>query len=136
MLGDLNYLSVVVALVASFVFGWLWYGVIFSKTWMRLNGMNMKGKKPKKGVMAKAMILNILGTFIMVCVFGLLILATGMITVSGVLTLALWIWLGFFVSTTLLGSVLWDMKPWALFCFNAVYWLINLVIVGLILVSI
>jgi len=35
---EVNYLAVFIATIASFVFGWLWYGPLFGKAWMRMMG--------------------------------------------------------------------------------------------------
>jgi hypothetical protein len=38
---DVNYWTVLVAAVAVFVLGWLWYSpLLFLKPWMRLRGMD------------------------------------------------------------------------------------------------
>lgn len=39
-LGTVNWLAVVVAAVASFVLGGLWYGPLFSDVWMRVSGVS------------------------------------------------------------------------------------------------
>lgn len=132
---SINYLYMLIATIASFIFGWLWYGKIFGKLWLKLSRKNPKGKKPKPSEMLRSMFLNFVGTFIMVYIFATLIFLTGLGNISGVIMLSILIWLGFFVSTTLLGNVLWDMKPWKLFFLNSTYWLLNLIIVGTILVS-
>lgn len=45
---------------------------------------------------------------------------------------AFWSWLGFVAPVTL-GSVLWDGKPWKLWGINAGYFLVTLLVMGLIL---
>jgi hypothetical protein len=135
-LGGINYIPVLVATLASFVLGWLWYGPLFGNLWLKLNGKNPKKMvSPKKGEMTRVMFLSFLGSLIMVYIFSFLI---SLIYVNGifmVFNLAVLLWLGFFVCTTLLGDVLWDMKPWKLFFLNSAYWLVNLVLIGIILVS-
>ncbi|HEX2712884.1 MAG TPA: DUF1761 family protein, partial [Candidatus Acidoferrales bacterium] len=53
----MNYLAVVVAAVAVFVLGWLWYSpLLFYKSWMRLRGLDpiaaMAGAKMPVGKLA------------------------------------------------------------------------------------
>ena len=43
--------------------------------------------------------------------------------------LGFWIWLGF-VAPILLGSVLWEGKPFNFYAINSLYWLVNLMIAG------
>lgn len=40
VLGNINWLAVVVATVVSFVLGGLWYGPLFGKVWMRVSGVD------------------------------------------------------------------------------------------------
>ncbi len=135
LIGEANYLAVLTASVALFIIGWLWYGPIFGKTWMRLNKIGAKEMAvAKKKSMLGMMFMNFIGTLIMVCVLSNLMLNVGAGGVSEALQLAFWVWLGFFASTTLLGSVLWDNKPWGLFFLNGAYWLVSLEVAALILV--
>ena len=46
--------------------------------------------------------------------------------------LGLWVWLGF-LATSMLGSVLWDGKPFALYLINVAHYLVVLVVMGAIL---
>ncbi|MGC9355126.1 MAG: DUF1761 domain-containing protein, partial [Mariniphaga sp.] len=36
--GSINYLAVIVAALSSFMVGWIWYGPLFGKSWMKLHG--------------------------------------------------------------------------------------------------
>src|SRR5256885_15853886 len=58
-----NFLAMAAAIVAAFIFGGLWYGPLFGKTWARMMGFNME-QKPDPKVMRKAFALQILGTFL------------------------------------------------------------------------
>jgi hypothetical protein len=121
----LGFTSLVAAIV-SFFLGWIWYGPLFGKTWMRLNKVKMSGKP--KG-MGKMMLLSFIGSWITASVLAGLI-STFDFSAFNAIGLAIWMWLGFFATTTLLGSVLWDGKPWGLFVLNGAYWLINLVVMA------
>ena len=128
---DVNYLAVVVVTVVSFLIGMIWYMFLFGKVWQKEMGFSDKDmKKAKEKGMALPMILNLIGTLAMVFVSALFV---GWLNLSGFsegATLGFWIWLGFFAATTLLGDVLWEMKSWKLFFINALYWLVNLVVVA------
>ena len=131
---EVNYLAVIIAAVVSLLFGFLWYGPIFGKAWMRLNGVTKKDiEASKKKGMVFPMFLHLIGNLISVFAFGVLAGSLGLVGIGSYLVLGLILSVGFFLSTTLLGSVLWDNKPWGLYLLNAVYWIINLEIVAIIL---
>lgn len=65
-------------------------------------------------------------------ILNLLCIAWGVSDLAGAVQLAFLIWLGF-IAPPMLGSFLWDHKPFALFCINAGYWLVSLLVMALIL---
>lgn len=133
--GTINWLGVLIATVISFIIGFLWYGPVFGKQWIKLSKMSASDiAKAKQKGMAKPATLNFIGTLVMVIVFAQIINLLGVSTVGQGAVLGFWIWLGFFASTTLLGGVLWENKPWGLFVLNGLYWLVNLKVVGILLV--
>ena len=130
----MNWLSVLSATVIAFIIGWIWYGPLFGKTWMKLNKISQGDiKKSKKKGMAGMMILGFIGTLITAYVLAFLILAVGASGVSNAITLSFWIWLGFLLTTTILGATLWDNKPWGLFVLNGAYWLVVLEVMAIVI---
>ena len=120
--------SIAVTVIASFVFGFLWYGPLFGKTWMGLMGKKMedcKGKKPP----ASALLLTLFGTFLTTLALGYLLYNTKSCCNFG---LPFLIWLGFYVPL-LFGSVTWEGRPWKLFALNAAYYFLNLQLISAIL---
>ena len=65
----INYVAVAVAVVANFIFGFLWYTPLFGKTWAKEMGMDPEAK-PDGGAMAKGMIMMVIGNFLMAYVFA------------------------------------------------------------------
>src|SRR5262249_30889084 len=59
----LNWLAIAVAVIAAFVFGFLWYGPLFGKTWAKLMGFDMS-KKPDSKMMMRYMAFQLLATFL------------------------------------------------------------------------
>ncbi len=116
------------AVVASFVFGFIWYGPLFGKTWAKLMGFNIEDCKDKKPPVS-CLLLTILGTFFTTSVMAYLI---NISKPSCNFAEALYIWLGFYVPL-LMGSVIWEQKPWKLFLLNAAYYLLNLQLIAAIL---
>src|SRR5690348_2723001 len=65
----LNYWAILVAVVASMVLGFLWYGPIFGKAWMKEMGIPAD-RKPDPKVMRRGMILMLIGSFLTVFVLA------------------------------------------------------------------
>ena len=120
-----NYLAMVSAVVASFVFGYLWFGPLFGKTWAQLMGKKIEDCKPKPWALALTLFGTVLTTFVLAyfmyiykpyCAYGA----------------AFFIWLGFYLPR-LLGSVTWEGQPWKLFALNAAYYFLNLQLITAVL---
>jgi hypothetical protein len=125
-----NYLAVVVAALVNYVIGSLWYGVIFSKSWMKLAGM----KEMK--VTAVSVIVALVGAFFTAYILAhAVIFAGSYMKTSGIglgLTTGLFNWLGFIAPVTI-GVVIYEKKPFMLWVLTNAYWLISLLVMGVIL---
>lgn len=125
-----NFLAVGAATVASYILGFVWYGVIFSKTWMRLTGITEMKPKPLN------LILVVVSMFVMAYVlnhsiiFGDAYLKTG--GIHGALMGAFFLWLGFVATTTLIIK-LYESKPWGLWLLDNAFWLISISVMAVIL---
>ncbi len=125
-----NFLAVAAATVASYILGFVWYGVIFSKTWMRLTGITEMKPKPLN------LILVVISMFIMAYVlnhsiiFGDAYLKTG--GISGALAGAFFLWLGFVATTTVIIK-LYESKPWGLWLLDNAFWYISISVMAVIL---
>jgi hypothetical protein len=134
-----NYIAVVVAALANIGLGFLWYGPLFGKTWSGLMGWTKSDMEAaKKKGMTKSYALMTLGSFVMSFVLAhALIFASTYLNATGIsagLMAGFWNWLGF-VAPVMLGTVLWDGKPWKLYFINAGYYLVALLLMGAILAS-
>ncbi len=133
-----NYWAVLGAALAAVVLGFIWFGPLFGKQWMKSYGMEM----PKE--ITKSMKQAMMRSYSMVAVAALVMAAvlahalfyvtefTGLTGVSTGITTALWCWLGFMVAP-LMGPVLWEDRPWKYFFITAGYWLVALALMGTIL---
>ncbi len=137
----INYWAVLVCGVASMVIGSLWFGPLFGKMWQKLMGWEnvdpAKKAEMMKGIQ-KSYILAFVGALVMAYVLAHSIaLAQDFYKSSDLSTVfsgAIWNWLGFMVPV-ILSSVLWEGKSWKMFLLNAGYYLIQLLVFALILVS-
>ena len=127
-----NYLVLGAAIATSFIFGFLWYGPVFGKEWAKLSGLSMGSMKMKP----KTMVFMVIGTFLMALTLDhALIFGSAYLKVSGAsagLQAGFWNWLGFIAPVTM-GVVLWEGKPWKLWMINAGFYLVNLLVMGVIL---
>jgi hypothetical protein len=133
-----NYWAVIVAAIASMVIGFLWYGPVFGKMWSRLMGWSEQAMADMKakGGMGSSYLIMFIGSLVMAYVLAhSLIFAATFTQTSGVsagLVVGFWNWLGFIAPVTL-GSVLWEKKSWKLWILNNAYYLVTLLVMGIIL---
>lgn len=139
----ISFLAIIIAVIAHFVLGFIWYTPLFGKIWAKENGFNMD-QKPPAGAMVKGMVFNLIGNFLMAWVFAHnlavwnpvtwgLEASPEMTTTGMAMAGAIFTWLGFFVPMDL-NSVAWEMKSWKLFFINTGYHLLSLIVVAQILV--
>jgi len=138
----LNYVAVLIAVVAHFILGFIWYTPLFGKVWAKELGMNTD-QKPPASLMVKGMVMNLIGNFFMVFVFYHNIAvwmpetwaqlpAEGATPFAYALTASIFTWLGFYVPVDL-NSVAWEGKSWKLFFINTSYHLLSLILVSMII---
>lgn len=129
------YYAVLIAGVASFILGGLWYSkVLFGDVWMKLMGIDMKKMqsaemcKQAQKSMAAGFVFQLLTAFILAHFISFLPEKN----LTNVLQLAGWIWLGF-VLPVVAGSILWECRPFKLFLINASYQIVQLLVIGAVL---
>jgi hypothetical protein len=128
-----NGLTIIIAAVVSFFIGMLWYGPLFGKTWISLQGFSKKDiNQSKKKGMGKTILVAFLSNLIVAFVFAKILLMIGVTDLFGGIVIGFWLWLGF-VATTTLGSVLWENKSFNLWFLNNSFNVINLIVIGAIL---
>ncbi|MBI2026526.1 MAG: DUF1761 domain-containing protein, partial [Deltaproteobacteria bacterium] len=93
----INYVAVIVAAIVSMGIGFLWYGPLFGKAWIKLSGMSMKDMDAaKKKGMAKTYVIAFIGTLVMAYVLAHFVDYVGATTLSAGAELGSWLWIGFF----------------------------------------
>ena len=125
-----NLAAVIVAALVNYAIGSLWYGVIFRKPWLKLSGVS------EMKVTALSVILALVGAFLTSYILDhAIIFASAYLRTSGVgagLTTGLFNWIAFIAPVTI-GVVVYEKKPWALWILNNAYWLVSLLVMGVIL---
>jgi hypothetical protein len=135
----INWFAVVVAAIAHFIIGFLWYSVFFMKPWMQEMGLGkLTPKQRKEGMkdMPKNMVINFITLLVTAWVLNAIVQFAGNFFhmqgfFHGVKT-GFFVWLGFF-ATTLVNQVLWEKRSWKLYAINASHHLAGLVAMGVIL---
>ncbi len=139
---EINYLAVLVAGIASMVIGSIWYGPLFGKIFMEGVGMNIWSPEQKAAAM-KDMWKMYLQQFIcsLLVAYVLSHIIWGMNTafdrsfdaMSGLST-GFWIWLGFILPVKY-GESLWTNKRFKYTAIDLGYWLILLMVMGMIIAA-
>ena len=137
----INYLAVLLCGVASMILGFLWYGPLFGKAWMKEVGMTMPSKEEMKAMqnkMTKSYVLMFIGALVMAYVLAHSIFFANAYLGAGAVASGLqsgfWNWLGFVVPATM-ALVLWEKRTWKWFGIAAGYYLVLMLVMGLILAS-
>ena len=134
----INISALIASMISSVVLGFIWYGPLFGKHWMKHAGIKMPDKKPDASMMVKPVLLSFVGALLMTFALASSIAFHGAYYgVSGytsAVSLAFFLWLGFIVPTYL-NFVGWEGKSWTLFAINTGYWLVFLVIVARVIVA-
>ena len=110
---DINWVALIAAGVASMAVGFIWYGPLFGKVWMKLSGHKDMGDKDKMPMTYGIMFVASLVTAYVLSMLG------------ATFETAFWVWLGF-QATLLLHTVLFEKKSWNLYFLNAGHQLVSL----------
>ena len=134
----INYTAILVAVVANFVLGFIWYTPLFGKAWAKEMKIDMN-RKPTGGEMAKGLIFMVIGNFFMAYVFAHNNAAWSyvpgtdqMSTTATIMNASIFTWLGFYLPVDL-SRVAWEGSSWKLFGINTGYHFMTLLVAAIIL---
>jgi uncharacterized protein DUF1761 len=128
-----NYLAVVVAAVAAWILGALWYSpALFARQWMAANNYTPETLAGMKQGMAKTYAISFVCFLVMAWVMAVFIDRMGILSALGGVKLGGLTWLGF-AATIGLTANLYSNKPLAAFLIDAAYQLVYMIIMGIIL---
>jgi hypothetical protein len=125
-----NYLAVLVAAIVNYVLATIWYAALFGKAWRRLTGI--ADMKPAPMNIVLVFVGSLLLSYVLYhsIVFGSAY--TKMSGVGGGLMGGFFGWLGYIAPVTL-ATKLYERKPWGLWLLDNGFWLISLLVMGIIL---
>jgi len=130
MLG-INFLAVVVAAVAAFAASSVWY-MVFGKERMKLLGNDPAAMADMRKVPAWKMPTEFVRGLIVAYVLARFVALLGIVEWRGAVQLGVWVWIGFPLMI-LVGSVMWDKRPWKLAAIHAGDWLLKVLLMAVIL---
>jgi hypothetical protein len=125
-----NFLAVVVAALANYLLATVWYAVIFSKQWQKLTGITEMKPAPMQMVLSFVASLVISYVLYHSIVFGNAYFKMG--GIGGGLMGGFFGWLGYIAPITL-TTKLYERKPWGLWILDNAFWLLSLLVMGVIL---
>ncbi len=125
-----NWLHIIVAGIAYFLLGWLWFSLLFGKPWARLQERDMS--KVDKGAAARSMGISFVANFALVITVGLFCYALGARTLLGGLKVGLALGLGI-SAVNYLNMFVFSGKKWPLFLIEAGYQVAGIVLAAVIL---
>jgi surface polysaccharide O-acyltransferase-like enzyme len=125
-----NYPAVIVAAIAYWILGAVWYGVLFSKPWMALEHMTIEQAQSVNPVIPY--IVSFLLELLVAYSVAQLCIWRNADTVGRGASVGVLVWIGF-VGPIAFMNYMFEMRPKALFAINEFYPLAGLVLVGAIL---
>jgi hypothetical protein len=133
-LGEINYWAVLIAGLATFFLGGLWYSVLFGKTWVKLHGYTPEQVQEMKTLRPPAVFFGgmIVSYVVLAFVLAILVVRFNIDSALGGAKLGGVIWLGPVACIGMTAHIA-SNKPFGLFLIDQSFNLIVLVMMGAIL---
>ena len=122
-----NYLAVIIATLAGFGLGAVWY-MVLSKPWVRAVGKT-EADRPRGTAQALPFVIALVALFVMALMLAGLMGHLGDITVRGGMISGFFVWLGFVITTMGVNHAFAGAKP-MLTVIDGLHWLAVLLIQG------
>ena len=131
LFSQVNWLAVLVAALAYFFLGAIWYSALFRNAWIKATGADMNDPNARKGF--ASILIGSFVTIVITCI-GLALIITK-ITSSGWMTGCKIGLIGgiCFSAATICNSYLYEKRPIALSAINSLYNIVGCVIAGIII---
>ena len=138
---DVNYVTVLLAGVASMAVGFLWYSpMLFGAKWAKAMGFTQEGMKKAQKEMGKwyavSFVLSLITAYVLTHVMALSMNFFHYSMVTTGLTTAFWSWLGFIMPVQFTSVIFAKEKgadEWNVFFINTGYQLVSLLLMGVVL---
>ncbi len=130
-MANMNWIAVLVAALAGFVVGGLWYGPLFGKAWMKARGLSED--ELKQGNMALIFGTTLLLSIVSALFLGHLLAHFGAMSARSTMMISVGIALGFVVPAIGINYLFSRATP-KLFLIDAGYWLLFYAAMGAVFV--
>jgi hypothetical protein len=128
---NLNWLAIIVAGLAYFALGAIWYSFLFKNAWIKSSGVNVNDPNMKKGI-AQTMLASLV--LMIIASIGIAVLLSKIVSTSWMSGAKAGLLVGVcFSATGICISYLYEKRPWMLHFINAGYNVAGCVIAGVIL---
>lgn len=107
----INYLAVLVASIAQFIVGAVWYMPLFGNLWGKIHGFDKLSKAEQKEAQKQMMPLLLVQFVVTVITTVVLAKFIVLLPTYSALSLALMIWIGFFVPVQVAGVIFGGTDP-------------------------
>jgi hypothetical protein len=125
----INYIAVIVATLAGFGLGAVWY-MVLGRAWMRAIGKTeAEIKQNQVGAKALPFVIALVALFVMALMLAGLMGHLGDVTVRGGVISALFVWIGFVITTMGVNHAFAGAKP-MLTLIDGGHWLAVLLVMG------
>jgi hypothetical protein len=126
----INSVAVIVAAVAYWILGALWYGVAFAKPWMALEHMSPEQAQSMNPVLSY--VITFLLNLLIAYAIGLICVWRNANTFGRGASVGVLLWIGL-VGPVTYTTYMYEMRPWQLFAINELFPLFGFVLMGAIL---
>ena len=127
----INYLAVVTGGIINMIIGFLWYGPLFGKKWMKIVGMKQSDMEKTKQGMDKTYFVSFITALLMAYVTAHFVYFAGSNDFISGMSVGFWSWLGFVATTSLSGYLYTPKeKPADLYLIDNGYWLVTLMLIA------
>jgi len=108
----LNYFAIVVAAIVSFMFGWLWYGVLLSRQWLDAVGKSEAEIKGEGGPSPLPFVIAFIAQLLMAWMLAGVVghLGPAEVTLRNGVISAAFVWLGFVITTLAVNNAFQGAK--------------------------
>lgn len=131
---EVTFWPIFAAGIANVALGMIWYHPkVFGGAWMAKTGMTPEQAERGKKLMPVMAFIAFLAAMLVAYVMNYFGIAWGVFDWIGAIELGFWCWVGF-VAPTMLGMVLWEMKPIKYYAIVSGFWLVSFITMAVILV--
>ena len=131
---EVTFWPIFAAGIANVILGFIWYNPrVFGTYWMSQVAMSPERMERGKKKMPLMAFIAFLASMVAAYVMNYFGIAWGVFDWIGAIELGFWSWLGF-VAPTMLGTVLWEGKPFKYYAIVSGYWLVSFIVMAIVLV--